>query len=165
MSRRTTYRLPSVSADTVGGTPSVFTRTVLWPDSRTRRRRITTTSPEPYQPGSNQPYLEDDEWEAAFVLYDRTGRGAETSSGRHWSETAFIAVGARSWLRPRLRTRTISNLSTALPTSQWRTTWTTSRRCVCVVTSSRLRGNNESRIIWKAGCLETCTSGLGLGPG
>ena len=21
------------------------------------------------------------------------------------------------------------------------------------------------RIIWKAGCLETCTSGLGLGPG
>ena len=29
----------------------------------------------------------------------------------------------------------------------------------------RLRGNDEYRIIWKAGCLETCTSGLGLGPG
>ncbi len=37
--------------------------------------------------------------------------------------------------------------------------------CVCDVTSSKLRGNNENRIIWKAGCLETCTSGLGLGPG
>ncbi len=27
------------------------------------------------------------------------------------------------------------------------------------------RSRNESRIIWKAGCLETCMSGLGLGPG
>ena len=52
------------------------------------------SSPEPYQPGSKQPYLEDDEWEAAFVLHDRTSaRHAETSSGRHWSATAFIAVG------------------------------------------------------------------------
>ena len=34
-------------------------------------------SPEPYQPGFNQPYLEDDEWEAAFVFPDRQrpGRG------------------------------------------------------------------------------------------
>ena len=32
-------------------------------------------SPEPYQPGSNQPYLEDDEWEAAFVLHDRSRPG------------------------------------------------------------------------------------------
>ena len=85
------------------------------------------SSPEPYQPGSNQPYLEDDEWEAAFVLPDRPGQAAETSSGRLWSATAFIAVGARSWLHPRLRMRTISNLSTALPTSKWRTAWTTSR--------------------------------------
>ena len=29
------------------------------------------SSPEPYQPGCNPSYLEDDEWEAAFVLYDR----------------------------------------------------------------------------------------------
>ena len=33
------------------------------------------TSPEPYQPGCNQPYLEDDEWEAAFVYH-------QTSSAR-----------------------------------------------------------------------------------
>ena len=35
------------------------------------------SSPEPYQPGSHQPYLEDDEWEAAFVFPDRQrpGRG------------------------------------------------------------------------------------------
>ena len=26
-------------------------------------------------------------------------------------------------------------------------------------------GSHERRIVWKAGCLETCTSGLGLGPG
>jgi hypothetical protein len=26
-------------------------------------------------------------------------------------------------------------------------------------------GSQERRIVWKAGCLETCTSGLGLGPG
>jgi group II intron reverse transcriptase/maturase len=32
-------------------------------------------SPEPYQPGSERSYLEDDEWEAAFVLYDRTRPG------------------------------------------------------------------------------------------
>jgi group II intron reverse transcriptase/maturase len=34
-------------------------------------------SPEPYHPGSNQPYLEDDEWEAAFVFSEhrRPGRG------------------------------------------------------------------------------------------
>ena len=92
-------------------------------------------------------------------------QAAGTSSGRLWSATAFTAVAARSRLRPRPRTRTISNLSTALPTSTWRTTWTTSRRFVCVVISSKLRGNHECRIIWKAGCLETCTSGLGLGPG
>ena len=35
------------------------------------------TSPEPYQPGCHQPYPEDDEWEVAFVLSDRSrpGRG------------------------------------------------------------------------------------------
>ena len=33
-------------------------------------------SPEPYQPGCQQPYLEDDEWEAAFVLYDRDRPGS-----------------------------------------------------------------------------------------
>jgi len=34
-------------------------------------------SPKPYQPGCNQPYPEDDEWEAAFVFPDRSrpGRG------------------------------------------------------------------------------------------
>ena len=61
--------------------------------------------------------------------------------------------------------RTISNLSTVLPTSRWRMTWTTSRPCVDVAMTSRPRGNHEHRIIWKAGCLETCTSGLGLGSG
>jgi len=29
----------------------------------------------------------------------------------------------------------------------------------------RLWKKRECRIIWKAGCLETCTSGLGLGSG
>ena len=33
------------------------------------------SSPEPYQPGGNQRYLEDDEWEVAFVLYDRQRPG------------------------------------------------------------------------------------------
>jgi RNA-directed DNA polymerase len=33
------------------------------------------SSPEPYQPGCNPSYLEDDEWEAAFVLYDRHRMG------------------------------------------------------------------------------------------
>jgi RNA-directed DNA polymerase len=33
------------------------------------------TSPEPYQPGCNQSYPEDDEWEAAFVLPDRQRPG------------------------------------------------------------------------------------------
>ena len=35
------------------------------------------TSPKPYQPGSHKPGVEDDEWEAAFVLSDRRrpGRG------------------------------------------------------------------------------------------
>ena len=32
-------------------------------------------SPEPYQPGCNQSYLEDDEWEAAFVLHERQRPG------------------------------------------------------------------------------------------
>jgi RNA-directed DNA polymerase len=35
------------------------------------------SSPEPYQPGCNQPYLEDDEWEAAFVFHNRTRPGCE----------------------------------------------------------------------------------------
>ena len=30
---------------------------------------------EPYQPGSGQPYLEDDEWEAAFVFHERSRPG------------------------------------------------------------------------------------------
>ena len=33
------------------------------------------TSPEPYQPGCHQSRPEDDEWEAAFVLHDRTRPG------------------------------------------------------------------------------------------
>jgi len=33
------------------------------------------STPEPYQPGCEQPYLEDDEWEAAFVLHDRNRPG------------------------------------------------------------------------------------------
>ena len=123
------------------------------------------TSPEPYQPGSNQSYLQDDEWETAFVYHERTDLVAGTSSGGLWSATAFTAVGVESRSRPRLRMRTISNLSTALPTSKWRTAWITSRRSVIGATSSSMRGNNEHRTIWKAGCLETCTSGLGLGPG
>jgi RNA-directed DNA polymerase len=32
-------------------------------------------SPEPYQPSSNHSYLEDDEWEAAFVSHDRSRPG------------------------------------------------------------------------------------------
>jgi hypothetical protein len=32
--------------------------------------------PEPYHPGSNKVYLEDDEWEASFVLTDRTRPGS-----------------------------------------------------------------------------------------
>ena len=90
-------------------------------------------------------------------------RGAETSSGRLWSATAFTAVAARLWLRPRPRMRTTSNLSRALPTSPWPRTWTTSRRFAIAVTSLKARGTNEIRILWKAGRLETCTSGLGLG--
>ena len=34
------------------------------------------SSPEPYQPGGNQPYLEDDDWEVDFVQYDRTRPGS-----------------------------------------------------------------------------------------
>jgi group II intron reverse transcriptase/maturase len=33
------------------------------------------STPDPYQPGCEQPYLEDDEWEAAFVLHERTRPG------------------------------------------------------------------------------------------
>jgi len=33
-------------------------------------------SPEPYHPGCNQPYLEDHEWEASFVLPDRARPGS-----------------------------------------------------------------------------------------
>lgn len=32
-------------------------------------------SPEPYHPGSNQPYLADDEWEAAFVFSEHRRPG------------------------------------------------------------------------------------------
>lgn len=34
------------------------------------------TSPEPYQPGCNQPYLEDDNWEVGFVQHDRSRPGS-----------------------------------------------------------------------------------------
>ena len=53
------------------GTPLVFTKTVPWPASRIRRPAYYYASPEPYQPGCNQRYLEDDEWEAAFVFHER----------------------------------------------------------------------------------------------
>lgn len=35
-----------------------------------------SSSPEPYQPGCNQPYLEDDHWEVGFIQYDRTRPGS-----------------------------------------------------------------------------------------
>jgi len=34
------------------------------------------SSPQPYQPGCDQPYLEDDHWEVGFVLYDRSRPGS-----------------------------------------------------------------------------------------
>ncbi len=33
-------------------------------------------SPKPYQPGCNQPYPEDDEWEVTFVLHERRRPGS-----------------------------------------------------------------------------------------
>ena len=122
-------------------------------------------SPEPYQPGCQQPYWKMTNGRRLSSFVSINGPAAETLSGRHWFATAFIAVDARSWSRPRPRMRTISYLSTALQTSTWRTAWITSRRFVYDATSSRLRGKNVPRIIWKAGCRETCTSGLGLGSG
>ena len=56
------------------------------------------SSPQPYQPGCHQPYPEDAEWEAAFLLPIVGGLDAATSSGRLWYATAFIAVDWRSRL-------------------------------------------------------------------
>ena len=128
-------------------------------------RPTTLSSPKPYQPGCNSRTRKTTNGRRISSSPTVNGQAAETSSGRLWSATAFIAVGARLRLPPRPRTRTILNLSTALPTSTWRTAWTTSRRFVIGVTSLSIRGNHVLRIIWKAGCLETCTSGLGLGSG
>jgi len=44
-------------------------------------------SPEPYKPGCHQPYLEDDEWEAAFILE----RGRPGSGDLKW--TALVRDG------------------------------------------------------------------------
>ena len=59
------------------GTPSGFTRTVHWPASRIRLRRTTIRRRNRINPAADQPYLEDDEWEAAFVFHERQrpGRG------------------------------------------------------------------------------------------
>ena len=48
------------------------------------------SSPEPYQPGGNQPYLEDDEWEVAFALSDRARPG---SGDLKWK--ALVRDGSR----------------------------------------------------------------------
>ena len=110
------------------GTPLAFTRTVPWPASKIRRRRTTTRRRSRINPAVTSRTWKTTNGRPLLSSQIVDGPVAETSSGRLWSATAFIAVGARSWSHPRPRTRTISNLSTALPTSQWRTTWTTSRR-------------------------------------
>ena len=61
------------------------------------------TSPEPYQPGCNQPYPEDDEWEAAFVFPDarRPGSGdlkwkALVRDGFYCRECAVVVTSKTS---------------------------------------------------------------------
>ena len=147
-------------------TPSVFTKTVPWPASQDTAASYYYAAPEPYQPGPTSRYLEDDEWEAAFVL-PRTyaGQDAETSSGRLWFATAFIAVAARSWSHPRPRRRTISEPVNRFANLEMANSLDNIQTLCLRCHKLKTRGNNEYRIIWKAGCLETCTSGLGLGPG
>ena len=124
------------------------------------------TSPEPYQPGCHQPYPEDDEWEVAFVLPDRPRPGqrrpqVEGSGSRRLSlpwvrghgHVQDLAGGPYRTCQPLCQPRHGEQLGQH------------SRPFVFDATSSKPRGNHVLRIIWKAGCLETCTSGLGLGPG
>jgi RNA-directed DNA polymerase len=50
-------------------------------------------SPEPYQPGCNQPYPEDDEWEAAFVLHTRRRPGCEDLKWKALIRDGFYCRG------------------------------------------------------------------------
>ena len=123
------------------------------------------SSPEPYQPGTRQPYLEDDEWEVAFVFHERSrpGRGdlkwrALVRDGFHCRGCGVTVTSKTSHADHIEPVNRFANLDMANSLDNIQT--------LCHgVTSSSTRGNNEHRIIWKAGCLETCMSGLGLGPG
>ena len=121
------------------------------------------TAPEPYRPDCRQSQLEDDEWEAAFVLpdRDRPGRGdlkwqALVRDGFHCRGCAVVVTSQTSQADHIEPVNRFANLAMAncLDNIQ-----TLCHRCHKLKT----RGNHEIRIIWKAGCLETCTSGLGLG--
>jgi hypothetical protein len=122
-------------------------------------------APKPYQPGRNIPTWKTTSGKRLTSTTSTAGLVAETSSGRLWSATAFIAVVARSWFHPRPRARIILSLSTALPTSTWQTAWITSRRSVYDATSSRQRGKHALRIIWKARMLGNLHVRFGVGAG
>ena len=66
---------------------------------------------------------------------------AETSSGRLWSATAFIAVAAAVVVTSKTSHADHIEPVNRFANLEWRTAWTTSRRSVCDATSSRPRGN------------------------
>ena len=122
-------------------------------------------APDPYQAGNSPRYLEDDEWETAFVYHEqrRPGSGdlkwkALVRDGFHCRGCAVVVTSKTSHADHIEPVNHFANLEMA-------NSWITSGHCVYDATSSSTRGYNGYRTIWKAGCLETCTSGLGLGPG
>jgi hypothetical protein len=76
-----------------------FHNTIGVHEDRTMARFQATTStyyypsPEPYQPGRNQPYPEDDEWEAAFVYPDRPRPGSGDLKWRALVRDGFYCRG------------------------------------------------------------------------
>ena len=110
-------------------------------------------------------YLEDDEWETAFVYHEhrRPGCGdlkwkALVRDGFHCRGCGVTVTSKTSHADHIEPVNRFANLAMANDLDNIQT-------FVSGVTSSKPRGKNESRTIWKAGCLETCTSGLGLGSG
>ena len=122
-------------------------------------------SPEPYQPGCQQPYLEDDEWEAAFVFreHQRPGCGdlkwkALVRDGFHCRGCAVVVTSKTSRADHIVPVNRFANLDMANSLDNIQTLCL---RCHQLKTEREIC----ARIIWKAGCRETCTSGLGLGSG
>ena len=123
------------------------------------------SGPKKYEPGQDV-YLEDDEWEADLRRPDKGRPGRMDMKqevlerdGHQCRKCGCLVTSAMSYLDHIIPIHQFANFEQANTLDNVQTL------CLYCHKQKTRSENSKFRIDWKAGCLETCTSGLGLESG